>query len=140
MAAFPAILVAGSFPPVSARYPSSWWRLGGDSIESHEGLMPTLKITPPERLRPATDRRLRPVTYYDTDLKGFGLKIMPSGARSWIVEYRPGAGGRGVAKKRLKVGGDALSPEQAREAAEKLLASVALGKDPASDRSAERRR
>lgn len=98
--------------------------------------MPTLKLTRRNvsSLQPAA----KAVTYYDTDLKGFGLKLMPSGARSWIVEYRPGAGGRGVAKKRLKVGGDALSPEQAREAAEKLLASVALGKDPASDRSAER--
>ncbi|MDF2810506.1 MAG: hypothetical protein K0S56_1537 [Microvirga sp.] len=98
--------------------------------------MPTLKLTRRNvsGLQPAA----KPVIWYDTDLRGFGLKIMPSGARSWIVEYRPGAGGRGVAKKRLKVGGDALSPEQAREAAEKLLASVALGKDPASDRSAER--
>ncbi|MDF2621334.1 MAG: hypothetical protein K0S00_3993 [Xanthobacteraceae bacterium] len=98
--------------------------------------MPTLKIT--RRSVSGLQPTAKPVTYYDTDLKGFGLKIMPSGARSWIVEYRPGAGGRGVAKKRLKVGGDALTPEQAREAAEKLLASVALGKDPASDRSAER--
>ncbi|WP_454684899.1 tyrosine-type recombinase/integrase [Ancylobacter moscoviensis] len=98
--------------------------------------MPTLKLTRRNvsGLQPAA----KPVIWYDTDLRGFGLKIMPSGARSWIVEYRPGAGGRGVAKKRLKVGGGALSPEQAREAAEKLLASVALGKDPASDRSAER--
>ena len=98
--------------------------------------MPTIKLT--RRNVSALQPAAKPVTYYDSDLKGFGLKIMPSGARSWIVEYRPGAGGRGVAKKRLKVGGDALSPEQAREAAEKLLASVALGKDPASDRSAER--
>ena len=98
--------------------------------------MPTIKLTRRNvsSLQPAA----KPVTYYDTDLKGFGLKIMPSGVRSWIVEYRPGAGGRGVAKKRLKVGGDALTPEVARAAAEKLLASVALGSDPSSDRSAER--
>jgi len=98
--------------------------------------MPTLKLTRRNvsGLQPAP----KPVTYYDVDLKGFGLKIMPSGARSWIVEYRPGAGGRGVAKKRLKVGGDALTPEAARAAAEKLLASVALGSDPSSDRTAER--
>ncbi|PZQ80020.1 MAG: integrase [Ancylobacter novellus] len=98
--------------------------------------MPTIKLTRRNvsSLQPAA----KPIVWYDVDLKGFGLKIMPSGARSWIVEYRPGAGGRGVAKKRLKVGGDALSPEAARAAAEKLLASVALGSDPSSDRTAER--
>ena len=33
----------------------------------------------------------------------------------WCVEYRPGGGGRGVAKKRLALGStSALTPEQAR--------------------------
>jgi hypothetical protein len=39
----------------------------------------------------------KPTTIYDTEVTGFGLKQMPSGALSWTVEYRPGAGGRGVA-------------------------------------------
>ena len=32
------------------------------------------------------------IVYYD--LKGFGLRTMPSGNFSWIIEYRPAAGGR----------------------------------------------
>ena len=98
--------------------------------------MPTLKLNRRNvsGLAPAA----RPVTYYDADLKGFGLKIMPSGVRTWIVEYRPGAGGRGVAKKRMKVGGSELSPEQARGSAERLLASVSLGSNPAAERAEER--
>lgn len=98
--------------------------------------MPTIRLTRRnvQGLQPAA----KPVTYYDTDLKGFGLKIMPSGVRTWIVEYRPGAGGRGVAKKRMKVGGSELSPEQARGAAELLLASVSLGSNPAAARAEER--
>ena len=32
--------------------------------------------------------------FYDTDLTGFGLKASAAGALSYIVEYRPGAGGR----------------------------------------------
>jgi integrase len=82
----------------------------------------------------------KPTTYYDTDLTGFGLKVMPSGASSWIVEYRPGAGGRGVSKRRLVIGSPkTLTPEQARKAAADLLARVRLGEDPAAARNAERK-
>ena len=82
---------------------------------------------------------------YDQELKGFGLKVMPpstknpSGAKSWIVEYRPGSGGRSVAKKRVVLGSTgSLTPEQAREAAKTMLANVRLGADPSAAR-AERR-
>lgn len=81
----------------------------------------------------------KPVTYFDTDLKGFGLKVMPTGAQSWVVEYRPGAGGRGVSKKRLKIGTPAThSPEEARAEASRTLARVTLGGDPSALRSEER--
>lgn len=82
---------------------------------------------------------------YDQDLKGFGLKLMPpstknpAGAKSWIVEYRPGSGGRGVAKKRVVIGSTtSLTPEQAREAAKTMLANVRLGADPSARRAEQR--
>src|SRR5262249_44434079 len=77
---------------------------------------------------------------YDTSLKGFGVRILPSGAKSWVVEYRPGGGGRQVGKRRLKLGniGD-LTPDEARKAAQTVLSKVRLGQDPAQDRSAARR-
>ena len=82
---------------------------------------------------------LDPGTYYDETLKGFGLRINAGGTGTWFVEYRPGAGGRGVAKKRVSIGHlDRLSPELAREAAQKTLASVELGADPANAKSEER--
>ena len=66
--------------------------------------------------------------FYDSDLTGFGVKATPTGALSWVVEYRPGEGGRRVAKRRMVIGTPAtLSPEKAREAAETLLAKVKLG-------------
>src|SRR4051812_45701649 len=100
--------------------------------------MPVLKINrrSVSALKPSAD----PVTYYDDALTGFGLRVRPTGAASWIVEYRPGAGGRGVTKRRMVIGTLAtLTPEKAREAAEKLLAKVKLGADPAADRSSARK-
>ncbi|MGH6774579.1 tyrosine-type recombinase/integrase [Brucella tritici] len=76
--------------------------------------------------------------YFDETLAGFGMKVAPTGTKSWIVEYRPGAGGRSVTKKRMRIGGMELSPDQARTAAEKVLASVSLGGNPAADRAGER--
>ncbi|MFL5138747.1 MAG: integrase arm-type DNA-binding domain-containing protein, partial [Microvirga sp.] len=64
---------------------------------------------------------------------------MPSGSRSWIVEYRPG-GGRNVAKRRMALGSaTALTADEARLRAKKLLARVALGDDPAGERNFARR-
>jgi integrase len=62
------------------------------------------------------------------DVNGFGVRVAPGGMKSYILEYRPGAGGRGVAKKRLTLGRHgALTAEQAREAALDALARVRLG-------------
>jgi hypothetical protein len=65
---------------------------------------------------------------------------MPGGKSRWIVEYRPGARGRGVAKKRLVIGdGATVKVEEAREKARTILAAVQLGDDPARERSEERK-
>jgi integrase len=83
--------------------------------------------------------RDKPFILYDRELAGFGLRVMPSGFRSWIVEYRPDGGGRGVAKKRMTLGAAGkLTPDQARSQAKTILANVALGSDPAGVRSASR--
>jgi integrase len=76
---------------------------------------------------------------YDTELKGFGVAIYPSGIKSWVCEYRPHGGGRGTAKKRVTLGKvTQLPPEQARKTAADMLAAVRLGGDPALEK-AERR-
>src|SRR5690349_11572013 len=83
-------------------------------------------------------REGRVTVVYDADLKGFGVRLAPSGYLSWFVEYRPGAGGRNTAKRRMVLGSRELTPEQARAAAKQVLASVSLGKDPAADRRRQR--
>ena len=81
-----------------------------------------------------------PTIFYDTDLTGFGLKVSPTGALSYIVEYRPGAGGRSVSKRRMVIGTPKnLTPEEARNQASGILARVRLGDDPAAERSNARK-
>jgi integrase len=64
---------------------------------------------------------------------------MPSGHKSFVVEYRPHGGGRGVATRRLTLGAyGALTPELARRAAQEALARVRLGQDPQAEKSRQR--
>jgi integrase len=77
---------------------------------------------------------------FDAALKGFGVRVLPTGAKSWIVEYRPGGGGRAVGKRRLKLGDvGELTPNEARQTARTAMSRVRLGGDPAAERSAVRR-
>lgn len=99
--------------------------------------MPVIKIA--RRTIAAIPTPERPVIYYDDMVKGFGLLVRPTGARSWILEYRPGAGGRGTAKRRLVLGNpETMTPEQARAAAKETAAKVRLGADPAAERAEAR--
>jgi integrase len=72
-----------------------------------------------------------------SEMPGFGLRLRCSGdqvRRSWIIQYR-----RAGATRRFLLGSaEVLSAEQARVAAKKMLATVALGEDPQADK-AERR-
>ena len=86
-------------------------------------------------------------THYDDKLVGFGLRVGTRGSRSYFVEYRPGAGGRAVAKKRHTFAvHDTVSPagrlwtaDAARAEALRLLGSIKSGKDPAGERAEERK-
>lgn len=99
--------------------------------------MPVTKLT--KRAVDAAIAATRPIIYYDSELVGFCLKVLPSGAKRWCVEYRAGAGGRRVAKTRMVLGSTTkLTPDQARSSAKELLASVTLGNNPAAARSASR--
>ncbi|TDX60767.1 site-specific recombinase XerD [Methylosinus sp. sav-2] len=99
--------------------------------------MPAFKIT--KRSVEALQAGERPFIAFDSDLAGFGVRVMPSGVMSYIVEYRPHGGGRSVAKRRITIGKvGTLTPEQARKAAADMLAQVRLGADPAADKASQR--
>jgi integrase len=77
----------------------------------------------------------RDTLYRDEDLSGFALRAKPSGARTWVVQYRNSAGRtRKLALGRVGV----LTPEEARQQARKTLVRVAAGEDPSATRNAAR--
>jgi len=67
---------------------------------------------------------------WDTELKGFGLKVTPKGRKVYITQYRIGRRSRRVT---LGVHG-ILTTEEARQAAKITLGQVSSGIDPATDR------
>ena len=72
---------------------------------------------------------------WDTELKGFGLRVEPSGTKSFLIRYR--SNGR---KRFLSVGRyGPLTPDVARGLAKGLLASVDCGEDPAEARLKNRK-
>jgi Arm DNA-binding domain len=71
---------------------------------------------------------------WDAQLPGFGVRVRPSGAMSYVVSYRAGSG-RTAPKRRLTIGAvGKLAPEQARAMAQGILGEIAQGRDPATER------
>lgn len=91
------------------------------------------KIT--KRLVEAAEPRDKDYIICDDDLAGFAVRILPSGRRSYIAQYRIGNRYR-----RMSLGAHGvLTPEKARRQAFKVLAAVKDGEDPAGERSRARK-
>ncbi|MYZ46323.1 tyrosine-type recombinase/integrase [Propylenella binzhouense] len=77
----------------------------------------------------------RDVFAWDAELRGFGIRVKPSGVKTYLIQYR-NAEGR---TRRLVLGQHGvLAPEQAREFARQKLAAAARGEDPSAERHAAR--
>jgi integrase len=88
-----------------------------------------------DSLKPSGDDRF----VWDDTLIGFGVRVQPTGSKSYVVKYRAGSG-RGAPTRRVTLGRiGTLTPDEARALARKMLGAVAHGSDPAALRAAERR-
>ncbi|MBJ7579363.1 tyrosine-type recombinase/integrase [Devosia sp. MC532] len=76
---------------------------------------------------------------WDTDLKGFGLKVSAGGRKSYVCKYRVGRG-RAAPTRRVTIGahGSPWTPDAAREEARRILGLAANGRDPAGEKQRSR--
>lgn len=87
-----------------------------------------------KRIVDAAEVRSAEYFVWDDDLPGFGLRVLPSGRKGYVVQYRAGRRSR-----RISLGPNtALACEQARTRAITVIAAVRNGEDPASKRDADR--
>jgi integrase len=110
------------------------WFLGG-SWNGHDMHSKQITKRRVDSLKPADAEYFA----WDSTLAGFGLRVQPSGAKSYVVKYRAGSG-RGAPTRRVTLGKvGVLTPNQARDLARRMLGAVAHGSDPAALKAAERR-
>ena len=98
-----------------------------------------LKITLNKRSVEGLKPGEKPFIAWDDKLTGFGVRVQPSGVRSYLVNYRADSGGRRAANRRLVIGRHGrVTAEQARRIAHETLGKVAAGEDPAEGRTRSR--
>ena len=92
------------------------------------------------KLIDATQPEAKRFVLWDTEKKGFGIRIETSGLKSFIVRYRSGEGGRKAPRREMVIGryGN-WTPEKARKEAGTVLNAVDAGNDPANIRQNKRK-
>ena len=87
-----------------------------------------------KRIIDATEPQVTEFFLWDENIPGFGLRVMPSGRKSFVVQYRAGRRPR-----RMSLGpSTVLTCDQARTRAITIIAAVKNGEDPAAVRAANR--
>ena len=72
----------------------------------------------------------REYVQWDEELKGFGVRVRPSGAKSFIAVYR--TGGRNTPLRRVTIGAvGKIEADKARDEAKSVIRDAELGQDRA---------
>lgn len=91
--------------------------------------MPTAKLNKRsiDALKPPGEKQF---VLWDSEIRGFGVRVLPSGLKTFIIQYRNAEG----IKRRVNIGRfGVITAEQARDLAKIKLGAVAAGEDPADD-------
>ena len=84
----------------------------------------------------AAEKQEQRFILWDSELRGFGVLVLPSGTKTFFVKYRNAAG----RQRRLTIGRyGTFTVDQARARARELLVDAARGGDPLEDRQQERK-
>ena len=89
--------------------------------------MPTAKLT--KRFVEA-QRPEKSTVWWDTELRGFGVRISPQLRRVYLVQYREGGQGTPTRRPAIGLHGVPWTVDQARARAREILADVAAGRLP----------
>lgn len=88
-----------------------------------------------DNTKPGTER----YDIWDNEVSGFGLRVAPTGLKTFIIRYRAEGGGRNAPRRFMAVGRyGTLTADQARKKAKELLAAATVGIDPANKRKTKR--
>jgi integrase len=135
---YPIPLVSGWFYRRACSGIAAGFVSRGPPVTTRVTTMATVKLT--KRTVDAAEPRTARYELWDSELRGLGLRVQPSGLKTFFVRYRAGAGGRGAAKEFFPIGryGEHLTPDEARRRAREVLGAVARGDNPAEARRKER--
>jgi integrase len=75
---------------------------------------------------------------WDDEIPGFGLRVLSSGRKSYVIQYKVGGRGGETRRKALGLHG-VLTAEEARVEAKRWLGDRARGKDPIAEHAASRK-
>jgi integrase len=105
-------------------------------IEQARGVLRRAKLT--RRVVDATRPEAKRTILWDTELPGFGLRVEPSGRRTFVARYRAGGGRSGKLRQATIGRYGTLTVDQARAKAKRLLGAAAGGGDPVGDQQRAR--
>lgn len=97
------------------------------------GMRSTVKLT--KRIVDAATATGRRSLLWDSELRGFGVRVANSGTKTYFVRYRSKAPGAASARRFVVIGRHGVvTTEDARNKARALLSQAAIGEDPVVER------
>lgn len=91
--------------------------------------MPSNNVKLTKRVVDAAVTKARVYTLWDCDVAGFGLRVQPTGVKSYIAFYRIGVG-RGAKQRQVTLGKTTANTcEAARREAQKYIGLARVGED-----------